>query len=92
MNDLSAKMIGSVAFLANAIGSGATGIESWIPAFVQSGAIGLLAFVLWHVFTKIIPRLIDALMEAIKHFREETAAMRADFKEALKEAIQEAKK
>ena len=92
MNDIPAKAIGGVAFLANAIGYSASGVESWVPVFVQSGAIGLLAFVLWHVFSKFIPRLLDSQEAALKHFREETAAMRADFKETLKQAIQEAKK
>lgn len=92
MNDLSAKIIGGGVFLANAFGTSATGVESWIPVFVQSGAIGLLAFVLWHVFSKFIPRLLDSQEAALKHFREETAAMRSDFKETLKQAIQEAKK
>ena len=84
--------VGAGAFLANALSTASNGIEGWVPLLVQSGAIGMLAFVLWHVFAKFIPRLMDAQHDALKEFRSEAAEMRREFKETLKEAIDQLKK
>lgn len=91
-SDLASQAVGGTAFIANAAsGIASTNMESWVPVIIQSGAIGLLAFVLWHVFTKIIPKLIDAQNEALKNFREESHEIRKEFKETLKETVAQLK-
>lgn len=73
-------------FLANAIPSVANaGFDSWIPIIVQSGAVGILAFIIWQVFTTFIPRLLDAHEKTLEKNREEMAIQRREFLEAIKE-------
>ena len=77
-------ILGSITFLANAIPSVAAGIEGWFPVLVQSGALGLLAFVLWNLFG-FIHRMQEGSKESIKDLGRILDEQRTDFAEALKE-------
>jgi hypothetical protein len=79
---------GTIAFLGNATITGGTSagtFEAALPILVQSGAVGLLSFVLWHIFAKFIPRLMDSHEAALKAYREELAEARKAFADALRE-------
>jgi len=71
-------------FFANAIPSAVSGVEGWFPILIQSGALGLLAFVLWNVFS-VFRAMQDGNRDAIKDLGRILDEQRADFAEALKE-------
>lgn len=93
MNERTGSLIaGGTAFLANAVPSAPTGgFEGWIPVIVQSGALGLLAFVLWHIFAKFIPHLLDSNQKMMTDMGRILDEQRKDFQDALKEHRQETK-
>ena len=53
-------------------------MEAWIGAFVQGGALTIVAFFVYWGMTRIIPRIVD-------QFTSQVAQMQKDFLEALRQ-------
>lgn len=82
---IQATAFGGVIASANAIASVASGTEGWFPVVIQSGAIGLLAFVLWHVFAKFIPSLQADNRETLNKMSLLLDNQRKEFTQTIKE-------
>lgn len=86
---MQSAIVGGVAFMGNVLGSATSGIEGWIPLLVQSGAIGLLAFVIWHVFAKFIPALQQSHKETHENMGRILDEQRKEFLTTLRDHRQE---